>query len=138
MLRLLLLSPPTLRRDRSEQALFYGQKLMRKWIEYGLIPKGFTGYLPSKPCVYAVYFDGRLVYIGQTNNLMNRFSSGRFRHGYENEIITPWGEIPGGTVVTIKAKYSERYGDWAMWEIRLIHRLQPEFNRHHKAYRGAA
>lgn len=110
---------------------------MSKWFEYGLIPKSFPGYLPAKPCVYAVYLDKRLVYIGQTNNLLNRFSGGRFRHGYGGEVITPWGDMPKGTEVTIKVKYSERYGDWAMWEIRLIHRLKPERNRHHKAYRRA-
>ena len=111
---------------------------MSKWFEYTLMPRGFEGCLPSKPCVYAVYLDGKMVYIGQTNRLSNRFSGGRFRYGYARNLITPWGDVPDTTVVSIKVRFSERYGDWAMWEIRLIHRLQPEFNRHHKVYRGTA
>jgi excinuclease UvrABC nuclease subunit len=110
---------------------------MSKWIKYSLMPKGFDGYLPSKPCVYAVYLDEKLVYIGQTNKLSNRFSGGRFKYGYARNLITPWGEFCEATKVSIKVKFSERYGDWAMWEIRLIHRIQPVFNRHHKKYRGA-
>lgn len=111
---------------------------MSKWFKFELFPKKQTQPLPSKPCVYAVYFDEQLVYIGQTNRLSNRFSGRRFRYSYANEIITPWCEVSGDTRITIKARFSERYGDWAMWEIRLINRIKPLFNTHHKIRRGAA
>jgi hypothetical protein len=110
---------------------------MSKWSEFQLFPSAGRPILPNKPCVYAVYFDGSLVYIGQTNRLSNRFSGHAFRYGYGREIITPWCECPDQTKITIKAKFSERLGDWAMWEIRLISRLQPMFNTHHKKRRAA-
>lgn len=109
---------------------------MSKWQEFGILPR--VGTLPNKPCVYAVYFDGRLVYVGQTNRLQNRFCEHKFRHGYGKEIITPWGDVPGTTRVTIKVGFSIRYGDWAMREIRLIHRLKPVLNQHHRISRKGA
>lgn len=109
---------------------------MSKWLMFDLLTRRPKSSLPDRPCVYAVYFGCDLVYIGQTNRLCNRFAEHKFRRGYANEIITPWCELPGDTQVTIKAKFSERYGDWAMWEIRLIHRLKPIFNFHHKKRRG--
>lgn len=105
---------------------------MSKWHEFRLFPSRDKHVLPNKPCVYAIYFDGLLVYVGQTNRLANRFSGHAFRYGFGKEIITPWGECAGDTHITIKAKFSERLGDWAMWEIRLISRLQPRFNTHHR------
>jgi len=109
---------------------------MSKWHRFEILPKsaGFT--LPAKPCVYVVYFDDHPVYVGQTNRLSNRFNEHKFRFGYGNEIITPWGDIHKRTRISLKAKFSERYGDWAMWEIRLIRKMQPKFNTHHKKLRG--
>lgn len=106
---------------------------MSKWKTFQLFPSPEPR--PNAPCVYAVYFDSELVYVGQTNGFSNRFSGHAFRHGYAKNIITPWGDIPNTTRVTIKAKFSERRGDWAMWEIRLIYRLKPPFNVHHKSRR---
>lgn len=103
---------------------------MSKWKKYGLYPE--YGELPAKPCVYAVYFDDELVYIGQTNSLRNRFSGHAFRYGYSKCIITPWQEVPMSVKIEIKAKFSEKIGDWAMWEIRLIRKLKPIFNSHYK------
>ena len=109
---------------------------MSKWVGYSLVPK--HSHLPNKPCVYALYFDGVLSYVGQTNGLSNRFSGHAIRYGYGQELITPWGDFPKTTKITVKAKFSERYGDWAMWEIRLIHRLKPVLNTHHKNKRRTA
>ena len=103
---------------------------MSKWKKFGLFPE--KAALPNTPCVYAVYFDNDLVYIGQTNSLSNRFSGHAFRYSYGKTIITPWNEIPNDVMIDIKAKFSERIGDWAMWEIRLIRRLKPLFNNHHR------
>jgi hypothetical protein len=103
---------------------------MSKWKKFGLFPK--KSALPNKPCVYAVYFDDDLVYIGQSNSLSNRFSGHAFRYGYGKVIHTPWQDLPLKAKIEIKAKFSERLGDWAMWEIRLIRRLKPVFNQHHR------
>jgi len=103
---------------------------MSKWKKFGLYPNKTT--LPNKACVYAVYFNDSLVYIGQSSSLSNRFSGHAFRYGYAKIIHTPWADIPIDTKIDIKAKFSEKLGDWAMWEIRLIRKLKPLFNRHHK------
>ena len=87
--------------------------------------------LPPVACVYAVYFDSDLVYIGSSVDVRNRFSEHKFRHGYGKNIITPWTDVPNYTRITLKIKRSKRRGDWAMDEIRLIYRLRPTFNRHH-------
>lgn len=103
---------------------------MSKWKKFGLFPEK-SGF-PNKPCVYCVYFDDDLVYIGQTNSLSNRFSGHSFRYGYGRNIITPWATLSDDVKIDIKAKFSERLGDWAMWEIQLIRRIKPIFNTHHK------
>jgi hypothetical protein len=102
---------------------------MSKWKDYTLFPN--KSKFPSKPCVYAIYFDGILVYVGQSNSLSNRFSGHAFRYGYARLIHTPWGDVSVDTKINIKAKFSEKLGDWAMWEIRLIRKLKPTFNTHH-------
>ena len=53
-----------------------------------------TDQLPAVACVYAVYFDDSLVYLGSSVDVRNRFSEHKFRHGYGKNIITPWGDIP--------------------------------------------
>jgi hypothetical protein len=106
---------------------------MSKWKKFGFFPK--KSIFPNKPCVYAVYFDDDLVYIGQSNSLSNRFSGHAFRYGYSKVIHTPWQDIADSTRIDIKAKFSERLGDWAMWEIRLIRRIKPIFNTHHRQKR---
>lgn len=105
---------------------------MSKWKTFPFYPRVARHELPVAACVYAVYFDSKLVYIGQTRNLRNRFAGHAFRYSYGKTIYTPWCEIENDVRITIKAKFSERLGDWAMWEIRLIDRLNPEFNQHHR------
>ena len=103
---------------------------MSKWKKFGLFPD--KSALPNKPCVYGVYFNDDLVYIGQSTSLSNRFSGHAFRWGYAKNIHTPWQVISSDVRIDIKAKFSERLGDWAMWEIRLIRRIKPLFNTHHR------
>ena len=103
------------------------------WETFNLMPRE---KLPPVACVYAVYFDDRLVYIGSSVDVRNRFSEHKIRHGYRKNIITPWCDVPNTTAITLKIKRSKRRGDWAMWEIRLIHRLRPEFNSQHKGRRS--
>lgn len=90
--------------------------------------------LPNKPAVYAIYFDGKLKYIGQSSNLSVRFSDHAkgIRFGSHCTIETRWGAFPDETNIEIKYHHGWRYGDWAMREIRLISRINPEFNIQHK------
>jgi hypothetical protein len=89
-----------------------------KWLE-----------VPDRPAVYAIYLGGELVYIGQSANLRNRLQGHYIRFGYANNIRTPWGDFPATVRVSGKAKITKRFGDWAMWELRLIERLRPTFNK---------
>jgi hypothetical protein len=79
------------------------------------------------PACYVIYFDGRIVYFGQTNNLSKWLTAG---HGFRmstasNSTVTKW-VIPRS--VKVKAHFGVKFGDWAMRELRLIRQLRPEFN----------
>jgi excinuclease UvrABC nuclease subunit len=85
--------------------------------------------LPRVSCCYVIYLDGRLKYIGSTNDLRNRFSGHAFRYGYGRNIHTPWGDFSDDIKFIIKYKPSKKYGDWLMIEARLIRKLRPEYNK---------
>jgi len=89
-------------------------------------------HLPTLPAVYAIYFNNDLVYIGSSNNIRNRFSGHAFRYSYGKNIITPWQTVDSDVVIDLKFKVTKKLGEWSMREIRLIHRLKPLFNSHHK------
>jgi len=113
---------------------------MSRWTRYNMMSiNGHVGRLsiPPAPGVYVIYFDGTPVYVGQSANVKARLGSYKFRYGYARNIHTPWMELADSVAVTVKVKCSRRMGDWAMWEIRLISRLQPEFNTHHLRRRAA-
>lgn len=100
----------------------------RTWATVDPVHAELNG-LPRVAGVYAIYFDNELVYIGQSNDLGARLVRHGIKFGYARNIHTPWGSVPDSVKVTAKVKRSRRTGDWAMWEIRLIQRLQPRFNR---------
>lgn len=82
---------------------------------------------PSVAACYAVYCNGRLCYVGSTENLRDRMRGHGIEYArYSASINTPWG-----TFDSVKVKYRPfwKYGDWAMRELRLIRKLQPLFNR---------
>lgn len=85
--------------------------------------------IPPKPGVYVIYIGGEIVYIGQSANLRNRLQSYKIRAGYARNFRTPWGDYPDHVTISAKAKVSRRFGDWAMWELRLIERIRPIFNK---------
>ena len=114
---------------------YYEHHVSGRWLRYELFSG--RGALPRLAGVYAVYFDEQLVYIGSSVDIANRFSEHKIRYGYAKNIITPWCTVPASTSITIKVKRSRVRGDWAAWEIRLIHRLRPEFNRQHRGRRAA-
>lgn len=88
--------------------------------------------LPACAGVYVVYIGGRPVYVGQSKNIANRFYDHNLRFGYGRNIHTPWCEVPDSTEVLVKVKKSRRLGDWAMWEIRLIAKLNPIYNSQYR------
>lgn len=81
--------------------------------------------LPTVACVYAIYINGNLVYVGQTVNLRARFREHGFEYSYANDVVTPWGRSRD---VFAKFSVSPKYGEWAMRELRLIRRLRPRGN----------
>lgn len=115
---------------------YYEHHQPGRWREYQLFAG--RGSLPRFAGVYAIFFDGTLVYIGSSTDISNRFSEHKIRYGYGKNIITPWCDLPSSTQITIRVKRSVRRGDWAMHEIRLIHRLRPEFNRQHRGRKARA
>lgn len=100
----------------------------RNWVRVDPV-HAVLNSIPRVPGVYAIYFDDELVYIGQSNDMGARLVRHAIRYGYAGNIHTPWGSIPDTVNVTAKIKKSRVRGDWAMWEIRLIERLSPRFNR---------
>jgi excinuclease UvrABC nuclease subunit len=88
--------------------------------------------LPNSPATYVIYFNNDMVYIGSSKDIRNRFSGHGFRYGYARNIITPWHEIHDSVAITLKYKITKKMGEWSMREIRLIHKLKPLFNSHHK------
>lgn len=105
---------------------------MGKWINLKLPLHLNECQTPREPCVYVVYFGSEPVYVGQTRNFGGRMAEHKFKYGYDGSIKTPWGSAPKGTSITVKISRSFKYGDWAMREIRLIKRIQPRYNCHHK------
>ena len=83
-----------------------------RWVRFSA---PFNLQLPKLACCYCVFDAGRLVYVGQTANLRARFAS------HKGEGILP-------ASASLKARFADKYGDWAMREIRLIRRLRPPMN----------
>jgi hypothetical protein len=69
-------------------------------------------------CVYAIYVDGGLEYIGQTTNLTHRISTHR----------SP-ASIWRGKNISVKVSFNRKYGEHAMRELRLIAKLNPPLNK---------
>ena len=99
-----------------------GKAPRSNWIKY-TVENNYT--IEPKPACYVVYLNGKLVYVGQSANTKKRIQNHGFRFGYSNVIYTPWGQADD---VLFKVKYTKKYGDWAMIELRLIKRLKPKYN----------
>lgn len=101
-----------------------------KWVEFD--PTCFPAFpvsdVPNLPAVYVIMLDSVAVYVGQSHYLRERINRHGIRRGYAKNYHTPWASFPDTCKLTAKAKLSVRYGDWAMWELRLIRRLKPRFN----------
>lgn len=82
--------------------------------------------LPRVSACYVIYVDGILSYVGQAENVRSRLGNHLRIARYSSRIETPWGAFLD---VTVKYRPSEKYGDFAMIERRLIRRLRPRFNK---------
>jgi hypothetical protein len=89
--------------------------------------------MPPLPGVYVVIVDGRVLYVGQSENIRTRVGSDHSIRCLDGILKTPWGDFPVRDKFQIKFKISRCLGDWAMWEVRLIKRLRPECNTKGKA-----
>lgn len=98
-----------------------------RWNTFLLLDR-YSDLLPHCAGVYVIYFDAAIKYIGCSKDVAARLGQHKFQYSYGKTLVTPWGEVPSSTVVTVKVKPSTKMGQWAMQEIRLIHRLRPEFN----------
>lgn len=86
---------------------------------------------PACPAVYVFFMNGRPFYVGSTSNLRSRIIS------HIKPRTEWWGHEPAisermldmRNCQQIRFKRSLRYGDWLMWEARLIKRLQPVGNK---------
>lgn len=107
---------------------------MKNWTVY---KDAWLPRFPHAPGVYVVFGDGQLLYVGSSTDLYKRIVHGHCIgvRGYGGLITTPWGKFKN---VCIKCRVSKRYGDWAMREVRLIHRLNPPFNKAGKRKHGVA
>lgn len=87
-----------------------------------------TKSLKRKPGVYVIIGDRQVQYIGSSCNIRQRLT-GRLPnvvHTEEGAIIrTVWGDFDE---FELKIRYSTKYGDWLMRELRLIRRLRPIHN----------
>jgi hypothetical protein len=107
------------------------RRIGRNWFKYNL---DHCSVLPPLPCVYVVYADNQIIYIGSTTNLFKRFGTGghkvimiKARQGKKLIQLhqTIWGEFES---LFIKVRFSDFIGDWAQKEIYFIHRIQPRNN----------
>lgn len=94
-----------------------------KWVTYEFS----TNIWKVKPIpgCYVVYADNELIYVGQSFNVSKRLLSYKFRYGYGGQIFSVFGIF---NLIAVKVRYSTKFGDWAMREVRLIHKLKPRFN----------
>jgi len=82
--------------------------------------------ISKEPGCYVIFLNGQLGYIGQSKDVKNRMQNHGIDIGrYSSQIKTPWGYFKN---ILVKVKYSERCGDWAMWELRLLSKLNPLYN----------
>ena len=74
-------------------------------------------------CVYVIYRDGAVAYVGKSSGLYMRL----YRHRkYQTGLDFKAGNI------LVKASFDRRYGEHAMRELRLIAKLNPPLNKSHK------
>lgn len=81
--------------------------------------RGKWNIFPTSPACYVIYVNSRLVYVGQSMNIRKRMV------GHYCRPTCVWMKEKQ---IVMKYRLSRKYGDWAMVELRLIRRLQPNLN----------
>lgn len=106
-----------------------------KWITYEMNDRDrFSGVLDA-PGVYVFYVDDELVYVGSSVRLRHRVNEYGYYRARDGNFVTNWQT--NGWKVWVKVRYSDKYGDWLMRELRLIRRLEPPGNvKHSRKRRG--
>lgn len=84
--------------------------------------------LPEHPGVYVFIRAGVVFYIGSSINVRNRVMCHTKEPTYGQSLIAPRLRAFRACDV-VKVKLSQKFGDWLMWEARLIRRLCPEANK---------
>ena len=98
-----------------------------KWVRFNI---DTLDRMPSDPGCYVIYADGVVIYVGQAINVFRRLRAYNFRYGYGRAQMCSFESEPTFTCgeLSVKVRFADRYGDWAMRELRLIKRLKPRFN----------
>lgn len=84
--------------------------------------------LKRLPGVYVAIGDGEVQYVGSSRNIRQRLTGRLPRLHYSESgrvTRTVWGDFDD---FQLKVRYSKKYGDWLMRELRLIRRLRPIHN----------
>jgi hypothetical protein len=89
------------------------------------------GDFQPRPGVYVIFGDDRVQYVGSSKNIRQRLTGRIPRLVYndpeesERPVRTTWGVFRR---FEIRVRYSTKYGDWLMRELRLIRGLKPLLN----------
>jgi excinuclease UvrABC nuclease subunit len=85
--------------------------------------------IPAIAGNYAIFFDDKLVYIGQSTNLSNRINSYAFKLGPDStQACRISFHVYHAKKISVKIRKCRYLGEWLMVEYRLIYRLRPKFN----------
>ena len=114
---------------------------MSRWQALNITRRGAA---MDRPGCYAIFANGKPVYIGQSESVRRRIDGYRCANvpgqgvdQFDGTTRTPWGEwrwAEGG--ITAKVKYANKYGEQLMVEARLIRKLRPRFNLRGLGYGG--
>lgn len=86
--------------------------------------------VPKDAGVYAVCYQGGVIYVGSTCSLYKRMLGHQFSRRRGGSVNTPWGTAK--TRLTIKCRPARCFGEQAMAELRLLRRLRPRCNKKFK------
>ena len=95
-----------------------------KWFKHEITTQDCLLKVRNKPGVYAIYVDSILVYIGQSIGVRQRL---RYHVAFDFSTGTPYTRWGRGDI-SVKYRFSEKFGDWLMWEARLLKKLHPKGN----------
>ena len=86
--------------------------------------------VPKEPGCYAVYHDGRLVYIGSSSHLPRRVAQ-YFATRRRRAVVNSGARSKHNADISVVVKIApcRKRGEWLMREYRLITRLRPRDNR---------